>query len=242
MNQIQEFQKMIKHSENIVFFGGAGVSTESGIPDFRSADGLFMKDSGYRYAPEQIISHSFFKQHPEIFFNYYFEHLVHKHAQPNQTHLYLAELEAHGKDVSVVTQNIDGLHQKAGSSKVYELHGSVLKNYCLKCGMEYTIDELQKDEQGVPRCPKDKAIVRPDVTLYEEQLDQQVMNQAMVAIQEADLLIVAGTSLSVYPAAGMIDWFNGNHLVMINKTPIRMIPSNTLFIQKSLADVFSNLQ
>lgn len=241
MSDIEKFQKIIDKSKKIVFFGGAGVSTESGIPDFRSAEGLFMQESDYQYAPEQIISHSFFKEHPEIFFKYYFENLVYEDAKPNSTHLYLAELETKGKDVSIVTQNIDGLHQKAGSTKVYELHGSVLKNYCLECGENYTLDELQKDEKGVPRCPKEGAIIRPDVTLYEEQLNKQVMNQALVAIRDADLLIVAGTSLSVYPAAGMIDWFDGDELVVINKTPVKIYQSNALFFQQSLADVFLKL-
>lgn len=239
--QLIQFKNQLKDSQKIVFFGGAGVSTESGIPDFRSGKGLFMKNSGYEYPPEQIVSHSFFNHHPKIFFEYYFKNLVHKNAKPNQAHFFLAELERDGKEVSIITQNIDGLHQKAGSSKVCELHGSIWRNYCLECGKKFSLEDLQKDNQGIPRCPGDGAIVRPDVTLYEEQLDQVILNKALNVIREADMLIVAGTSLSVYPAAGIVDWFNGENFVVINKTPIHIRNEDALIFQSSLSDVFSKL-
>lgn len=240
-DQIKQFKKQLTESHKIVFFGGAGVSTESGIPDFRSAQGLFMRDSGYEYSPEQIVSHSFFENHPKVFFDYYFKNLVHEKAKPNQAHMFLAELEKDGKEISVVTQNIDGLHQKAGSSTVYELHGSILKNHCLKCGRKFTLAEITKDSEGIPRCPEDGAIVRPDVTLYEEQLDETVLNKALSCIQTAEMLIVAGTSLSVYPAAGMIDWFNGENFIVVNKTPVHIRKDDALIFQGSLSSVFSKL-
>lgn len=239
--QINKFQEIIDSSERIAFFGGAGVSTESGIPDFRSAEGLFMQESGYNVAPEQIISRSFFNQHPETFFKYYFENLVHLDAKPNQTHQFLAELEKEGKQVDVITQNIDGLHQKAGSTRVHELHGSVERNTCMKCGKFFTLEALQKDENGIPRCPHDGGVVKPDVTLYEEQLDEKVIEQAYQAIQQAECLIVAGTSLSVYPAAGMIHWFNGEHFVVINQTPVDITHLNALVFQNRLSEVFTAL-
>lgn len=235
----EQLKKLVEESQKIVFFGGAGVSTESGIPDFRSADGLFMKESGFHYSPQEIVSYSFFKQHPAIFFEYYFTHLVHTEAKPNVTHQCLAKWEKQGKQVEVITQNIDGLHQKAGSLNVHELHGSIWRNTCITCGTTYALQELVKDGEGVPRCSKDGGIIKPDVTLYQEPLDELVIQQAYHAMQEADLLIVAGTSLAVYPAAGMIDWFNGNNVVVINKTPIEVSIKDALVFEEELTKVFS---
>lgn len=239
--KITQFKQQVENSQRIVFFGGAGVSTESGIPDFRSAKGLFMQESGYEYAPEQIVSHSFFEQHPKVFFDYYFDHLVYKEAKPNQTHNFLAELEEAGKEVAVVTQNIDGLHQKAGSSTVYELHGSIWNNHCIECGAFFPLEKLEKDGEGIPRCPYDGAIVKPDVTLYGEALNETTVTQALKAISQADLFIIAGTSLSVYPAAGLVDWFNGKYFTVINQSPVRIQRKNALIFQMSLENVFKEM-
>src|SRR5699024_5339820 len=176
--KIDQLKEQLADSQRIVFFGGAGVSTESGIPDFRSSEGLYMKDSGTRVAAEQMISHSFYKRYPKEFFKYYFENLVFEDAKPNKAHLFLKELEDQGKEISIVTQNIDGLHQKAGSSVVHELHGSTLRNYCTKCHHPYGISELELDHEGIPRCPKDGAIVRPDIVLYAVGLDQNEIGRA----------------------------------------------------------------
>ncbi|MGF3075849.1 NAD-dependent protein deacylase [Facklamia sp. P12955] len=237
-NQIKEFAQIIQKSRKIVFFGGAGVSTASGIPDFRSADGLFMQETNYQYSAEEIISHSFYKQHPQIFFEYYFEHLVYPEIQPNLAHFFLKELENKGKEVTVVTQNIDGLHQKAGSSRVLELHGSVLNNFCTQCGSYYALDQLEKDAQGIPRCPKDQAIIKPDVVLYEESLNEETINQSIQAISQADLMIIAGTSLNVYPAASFIHYFRGNSQVIINQTPILISKPNALIFEDKIEAVF----
>ena len=208
---------IISESENIVFFGGAGVSTESGIPDFRSVDGLY--NQKYDYPPEEILSHSFFERHTEYFYNFYREKMLFLDAQPNTAHLKLAELEKAGKLSAVITQNIDGLHQKAGSSKVFELHGSVHRNYCQRCGRQYDA-EFIKNSTGIPRC-ECGGLIKPDVVLYEEGLDNDTIEGAVNAIAKADCLIVAGTSLNVYPAAGFIRYFQGKHFVLINlnKTP-----------------------
>ncbi len=240
IDQIKQFKEQLKNSQKIVFFGGAGVSTASGIPDFRSSKGLYMQESGTRFSAEEMISHSFYKRNPKAFFDYYFEHLVFESAEPNDAHYFLAELEKKGKAVHIVTQNIDGLHQKAGSSIVHELHGTTLKNYCEKCATEYTLPELKKDKDGIPRCQKDGGIVRPAIVLYEEGLDQSVVQAAIEAIQSADMLIIAGTSLVVYPAAGLIRYFSGDYLVAINKTPIQ-VPTNTLVFEDSLSSIFSQL-
>ncbi|MBQ0059406.1 MAG: NAD-dependent protein deacylase [Lachnospiraceae bacterium] len=214
--QIREFQRIVDDSKRIVFFGGAGVSTESGIPDFRSVDGLY--NQSYDYPPETIISHSFFKAKPEEFWRFYKEKMLITDALPNKAHLKLAELEAAGKLTAVVTQNIDGLHQRAGSKRVYELHGSVLRNYCMECGAFYDGDYVKADEGILPICPKCGGMIKPDVVLYEEGLDNDVINGAVNAIRKADCLIIGGTSLVVYPAAGLIDYFSGKYLVVINKT------------------------
>jgi len=239
-NKIEELKAQLADSQKIVFFGGAGVSTESGIPDFRSSKGLYMQESGTHVSAEEMISHTFYKRYPKQFFQYYFENLVFEDAEPNDAHIFLKDLEDQGKEVSIVTQNIDGLHQKAGSSVVHELHGSTLRNYCTKCLLHYEIDELELDEDGIPRCPRDGAIVRPDIVLYEEGLDQNVVQQAIEDIQAADMLMIAGTSLVVYPAAGLINYFNGEHLVAINKSPIQ-VPAHTLVFEDAISNVFSKL-
>lgn len=210
-----DLQSMIDESSRIVFFGGAGVSTESGIPDFRSADGLYSQK--YRYPPEQIISHSFFMRDPEEFYRFYRDRMIYPEAKPNAAHLKLAELERAGKLTAVITQNIDGLHSAAGSQNVIELHGSVHRNHCMKCGKPFGLEYILS-VPGVPRC-NCGGIVKPDVVLYEEPLDEDCINRAINAISEADMLIIGGTSLAVQPAAGLIRFFNGRRLAVINKTP-----------------------
>lgn len=213
MSTIQQLQNIIDHSKRIVFFGGAGVSTESGIPDFRSVDGLY--NQKYDYPPEQILSHTFFMHNTEEFYRFYRDKMLCLDKKPNKAHFKLAELENAGKLTAVVTQNIDGLHQSAGSKKVYELHGSVLRNYCMKCGKFYSAEYI-KDSTGIPRC-ECGGIIKPDVVLYEEGLDDSTVSGALSAIQSADTLIIAGTSLTVYPAAGFIRYFNGDNIVLINR-------------------------
>ena len=212
--EIAKLQEIIDDSENIVFFGGAGVSTESGIPDFRSADGIYHQQ--YRYSPEQIVSHSFFVRNTEAFYEFYKDKMMFLEAKPNAAHLKLAQLEAEGKLKAVITQNIDGLHQAAGSKTVWELHGSIHRNYCQKCGKFYDASYV-KYADGVPRC-ECGCLIKPDVVLYEEGLDSGVIDHSIRAIREADTLIIGGTSLVVYPAAGFIDYFHGKHLVVINKS------------------------
>ena len=212
---LQRLQKMVSASHKIVFFGGAGVSTESGIPDFRSVDGLYHQK--YEYPPEEILSRSFFERRPEEFFRFYRDKMLCSGAQPNAAHLKLAELEAAGRLLGVVTQNIDGLHQAAGSRTVWELHGSVLRNRCMKCRREYPLAAVE-ESSGVPRCACG-GIIKPDVVLYEEPLDGDTIDGALRAIARADMLIIGGTSLTVYPAAGLIDAYRGRRLVVINRTP-----------------------
>ena len=207
-------QKMVNDCSRIVFFGGAGVSTESGIPDFRSVDGLY--NQKYDYPPETILSHTFFMKRPEAFFRFYRDKMLPLDAKPNKAHLTLAEWEKEGKLLAVVTQNIDGLHQAAGSKKVYELHGSVHRNYCMKCGKFFPPEYIRDSKDEIPVCPCGGRI-KPDVVLYEEGLDNDVVSGAVHAIAQADLLIVAGTSLTVYPAAGLVRYFRGKHLVLINR-------------------------
>lgn len=235
---IKTLQQWIDESQRIVFFGGAGVSTESGIPDFRSVDGLY--NQSYAYPPETILSHSFFAQNPEEFYRFYREKMLIRGAKPNPAHLKLAELEQAGKLTAVVTQNIDGLHQAAGSQTVYELHGSTLRNYCMKCKTKYPVDFLC-DTTGVPRCPVCGGIVRPDVVLYEEGLDADVLSGAIHAIQQADMLIIGGTSLVVYPAAGLINYYNGHKLVLINKSATGMDSRADLAIHAPIGEVFSQI-
>ena len=216
MTPLEQLQQWIKESRNIVFFGGAGVSTESGIPDFRSVDGLY--NQRYRQPPETILSHTYFEGHTGDFYRFYRDKMICLDAKPNAAHLKLAELERAGKLRAVVTQNIDGLHQLAGSQAVYELHGSVHRNYCTKCRAFYGVDFIQAGE-GVPLCPVCGGVVKPDVVLYEEGLDQDTVEGAVRAIAGADVLIVGGTSLVVYPAAGLINYYRGNRLVLINRDP-----------------------
>lgn len=216
----ERLKKVIEKSSNIVFFGGAGVSTESNIPDFRSESGLYHAKQAYGYSPEEMLSHDFYMNNNEMFYKYYKENLIYENAQPNKAHLALAKLEAEGKLKAVITQNIDGLHQKAGSNTVYELHGSVLRNYCEKCGKPYDLSYIMDEENcknGVPYCSCGGRI-KPDVVLYGEMLDENCISGAVAAIQRADTLIIGGTSLAVYPAAGLINYFGGDTLVLINKT------------------------
>ncbi len=226
-------KKWVDESSNIVFFGGAGVSTESGIPDFRSVDGLY--NMKYKYPPEEIISHHFFMQQPEEFWRFYRDKLLLKGVRPNKAHLALAHLEDIGKLSAVVTQNIDGLHQAAGSKRVYELHGSVLRNYCMRCGKSYSIEQIEKME-NVPKCECGGKI-KPDVVLYEESLDDDQIRGAVDAISKADMLIIGGTSLVVYPAAGLVHYYRGKKLVLINKSATPMDKDADLVITDSIGAV-----
>lgn len=235
--KIEKLSEIIDNSDNIVFFGGAGVSTESGIPDFRSADGLY--NQKYKFPPETIISHSFFVRKPEEFYEFYKDRMIYSDAKPNVTHKFLAELEAKGKLKAVITQNIDGLHQLAGSRNVIELHGSVLRNYCMTCGKFYGVDAVTGCK-GVPRC-ECGGMIKPDVVLYEEQLDEDAIEKTIRALEEADVLIVGGTSLSVYPAAGFIRAFNGSSLVLINKSATSYDANADLLIQAGLGEVFGKI-
>lgn len=237
MDKIGQLKEIIDKSQNIVFFGGAGVSTESGIPDFRSADGLYSQK--YAYPPEEIVSHTFFTYRTKEFFDFYRDRMLYLSASPNPAHLYLAKLERQGKLKAVVTQNIDGLHQAAGSKNVFELHGSVLRNYCMRCGKFYPAEYI-KNSVGVPKCSCGGTI-KPDVVLYEEGLDNRVISGAIRAISEADALIIGGTSLVVYPAAGFIDYFRGKELVIINKSQTGREDRAALVINDSIGKVFSAL-
>lgn len=239
----ERLKKIVDESKRIVFFGGAGVSTESNIPDFRSEAGLYAAREVYGYAPETILSHTFFVQQTKLFYDYYKKNLIHTEAEPNKAHKALAKLEAEGKLTSVVTQNIDGLHQKAGSKKVRELHGSIMRNYCTKChasyDLEYMLDpeNCDGDKYGIPHCKKCGAVVKPDVVLYEEPLDYSTCEQALEDIQNADCMIIGGTSLTVYPAAGYVRDFRGKHLVLINKTPTQYDDRADLVIADSIGKV-----
>lgn len=213
---IKRLSKILDDSKNIVFFGGAGMSTESGIPDFRSQNGLYKADDGYRYSPEVMLSNSFFKAHQKEFFKFYTDKMIYINAKPNLGHYALVKLEKMGKLKAIITQNIDGLHQLAGSKNVYELHGSIYRNYCTKCGTFYDLDFILKNND-VPKCPLCGGTVKPDVVLYEEGLDDDVMRESVMAISKADTLIIGGTSLVVYPAAGLINYFRGKNLILINK-------------------------
>lgn len=235
--KIAQFKQWIDNSDNVVFFGGAGVSTESGIPDFRSVDGLY--NQSYDYPPETILSHTFYIRKPEEFFRFYRDKMLFPDAEPSMPHIKLAELEQCGKLKGVITQNIDGLHQKAGSRHVIELHGSVLRNYCERCGEFYGLDTIINSE-GVPTC-KCGGRIKPDVVLYEEGLDENNINEAARLIKEADILVVGGTSLGVYPAAGLIDYYRGDKLVLINKSSTPYDKKANLLIQDSLGKVFSAL-
>ena len=231
----QKLKEWIDQGSNIVFFGGAGVSTESGIPDFRSVDGLY--NQKYTYPPEMIISHSFYVKNPEEFYRFYKDRMIFSEAEPNGAHKALAKLEREGKLKAVITQNIDGLHQAAGSREVLELHGSIHRNYCTRCGEFYDLDYVKKSE-GVPRCACG-GIIKPDVVLYEEGLDQRLLQKAVAYIARADVLIVGGTSLVVYPAAGLIDYYRGNKLVLINRSATSRDSQADLVINDSIGQVLA---
>lgn len=237
MEQIEKLKQIIDQTDNIVFFGGAGVSTESGIPDFRSVDGLY--NQKYDYPPETILSHTFYRQKPEEFFRFYRDKMLCLDAKPNAAHLKLAEWEREGKLKAVITQNIDGLHQAAGSKNVLELHGSVLRNYCERCGKFYDVQAVV-ESKGVPTC-ECGGRVKPDVVLYEEGLNQKTLKDAIYFISYADVLIIGGTSLAVYPAAGLIDYYQGNKLVLINKTPTPRDATADLVVSGSIGEIFSSL-
>ena len=236
--ELETLKKWIDNSDNIVFFGGAGVSTESGIPDFRSVDGLYNQQ--YDYPPETILSHTFFRRSTEEFYRFYRAKMLALDAKPNAAHKKLAQWEQEGKLKAVVTQNIDGLHQAAGSKMVYELHGSVHRNYCQKCGAFYDA-RYMLESKGIPKCEKCGGIIKPDVVLYEEGLDDATMRGAIRAISHADVLIIGGTSLTVYPAAGLIDYYNGNKLVLINKSVTPMDSRADLLLQGPIGEIFSQL-
>ena len=235
--EMETLRQWIAESDNIVFFGGAGVSTESGIPDFRSVDGLYHQQ--YRYPPETIISHSFFERDPEEFYRFYRDKLVVRGAQPNRAHLRLAELEKEGKLKAVITQNIDGLHQAAGSQRVIELHGSTLRCYCARCGKPYPVEAVN-DSTGVPRCDCG-GVIRPDVVLYEEGLEEQNIMDAVHYIRQADVLIIGGTSLVVYPAASLINYYRGHKLVLINLSETPRDEDADLVVRGKIGEVFSQV-
>ena len=237
-NKIKRLQEMIDDSKRIVFFGGAGVSTESDIPDFRSADGLYQEK--YIYPPEQVVSHTFFVRKTEMFYEFYKDKMMFLDAKPNKAHLKLAELEQAGKLTAVITQNIDGLHQMAGSRNVLELHGSIHRNYCQRCG-KFFDGRYVKESEGIPRCDCG-GIVKPDVVLYEESLDGRTIQQAVQAISQADMLIIGGTSLVVYPAAGFIDYFRGKYLVVLNKSATSRDSQADLCIQESIGKVLEKIE
>lgn len=236
--KVEQLKQIVADSNNIVFFGGAGVSTESGIPDFRSVDGLY--NQKYKYPPEVMVSHSFFRQHTEEFFEFYKNKMIALDAKPNAAHKKLAQLEQDGKVKAVITQNIDGLHYAAGSKEVLELHGSVHRNYCEQCGKFYPVEYIV-ESKGVPRCEACGAIVKPDVVLYEEGLDYETMQKAVQYIRDAEVLIIGGTSLAVYPAAGFIDYFRGRHLVVINMDRTAKDVHAELLIQERIGEVFERL-
>lgn len=243
-NSIDKLANMIKNSRNIVFFGGAGVSTESGIPDFRSKDGLYNQHDVQfdQYSPEYLLSHSCLYQHPDVFYEFYRQKLDTASIVPNAAHYFLAKLEKSGKLKAIITQNIDGLHQKAGSQQVYEIHGSTCRNYCERCHKQYSQDYIFKSKESIPHCTCG-GMIRPDVTLYEEALPQEAVYQAVKALRNADMLIIGGTSLTVYPAASYISEFHGKHLVVINRDPLTMkLSENDLEINDSIGKVFSEVE
>lgn len=245
----EKLKKIIDESREVAFFGGAGVSTESGMPDFRSENGLYQAIQEYGRSPEEMLSYTFFRDHMDTFYSYYKNNIIHREVKPNRAHLALAKLEAQGKLSAVITQNIDGLHQMAGSKNVLELHGSVMRNYCMKCNTFYDLDYIMDDENcmdssgmktGIPHCKKCGGIVKPDVVLYEEALDQGIIESSVDAISRADTLIVGGTSLVVYPAAGLINYFRGKVLVLINKSKTQYDGKATLVINDSIGKVLGD--
>lgn len=239
MDKIKRLQEMIDECSDIVFFGGAGVSTESNIPDFRSTDGLY--NQRYRYKPEYMLCHDFFMSNTEEFYNFYREKMIFTSALPNKAHLKLAELENAGKLSAVITQNIDNLHSLAGSKQVYELHGSVYRNYCMKCGKFYDVTAVT-ESSGIPRCSECGGIIKPDVVLYQEPLDDSTLKGAAIAISRADMMIIGGTSLNVYPAAGMVKFFDGKYLVLINKSPTSCDSNADLVINDSIGKVLDQIK
>jgi NAD-dependent deacetylase len=237
---MEDLREILSASDRIVFFGGAGVSTESGIPDFRSEQGIYRTSTHYGYPPEEIISHTFFMKNPEIFYDFYKSTMIYQKARPNKAHLALARLEQSGKLNAVITQNIDGLHQMAGSKVVYELHGTIHKNHCVDCSKFFGLDAIMEAKE-IPRCDVCGGIIKPDVVLYEEGLDAQTINQSIRAIEAADVLIVGGTSLNVYPAAGFIQYFKGNRLVLINQSETPYDSRADLLIREPIGEVLGGL-
>ena len=240
-NQYEELKKMINDAHSIVVFTGAGISVPSGIPDFRSADGIYNQKTKIKASPEEIISHSFFMSNTEDFYDFYKEKMCYPKAQPNAAHKYFADLEKKGKNVIVVTQNIDGLHQKAGSKYVYELHGTIHQNFCMKCGRLFGLDYVM-NSKGVPHCDKCGGIVKPNVVLYEEGLDEDTIQRSISAIMTCDLLIIIGTSLRVYPAAGFIRYFRGRYLVVINKDSTSYDSNCDLVFNEDVVNVINNIK
>lgn len=236
----ENLKSAVSSSNNIVFFGGAGVSTESNIPDFRSEAGLYKTKNNFSYRPEVMLSHSFFTSHPEDFFDFYRTKMVYKEAKPNDAHYALAELEKRGKLKAIITQNIDGLHQMAGSKNVLELHGSIHRNHCTKCGKFFDLNYVL-NSKNIPKCDYCGGIIKPDVVLYEESLNMDVLNKSVQYIKDADILIVGGTSLVVYPAAGLIDYFNGSHLILINKSSTQYDNRADIVVHDSIGKVLKNV-
>lgn len=234
--EMESFVNMLKESKKIVFFGGAGVSTESGIPDFRSEQGIYNTVHSYGCPPEEILSHTYFMRNTKTFYDFYRTTMVYRDAQPNEAHKALAKLEAFGKLTAVVTQNIDGLHQAAGSKAVYEVHGSIHRNYCMKCGKAFSLDAVMS-MAGIPHCDQCGGVIKPDVVLYEESLDERTINKSIQAIEDADMLIVGGTSLNVYPAASFVSYYNGQRLVLINKSTTPYDKYANLLIHDSIGKV-----
>ena len=241
MTDIERLKEAIKESNKIVIFSGAGLSTNSGIPDFRSADGLYNQETNINIRPEEIISHTFFVNNPDYFFNFYFDKMVYLDAKPNLAHNYFAKLEKEGKVLAVVTQNIDNLHQLAGSKNVIELHGSTERNYCMKCHKYYSLKEVYNEKHMIPHCSCG-GIIKPDVVLYEENLDGDAINKALDAISNADMLIVVGTSLTVYPAAGFVRYFRGKNLVLLNKSETYYDKEATIAIHDDIKNVIEELE
>ena len=241
MDKIEQLTTWLQQSQRIVFFGGAGTSTESGIPDFRSAQGLYSENGKRGYSPEEMLSRSFFEKETELFFEFYRSKLIHPQAKPNPVHNVLALLEKQGKLLSIITQNIDGLHQMAGNQKVLELHGSIHRNYCTTCRHFYTLDDVLA-QSGVPRCPIDQGVIRPDVVLYGESLNQDVLEQTVEVLSQADLLLIGGTSLTVYPAAGLVSYFRGQHTVLLNASPTGHDRHADLLITDPMGSVMEQVQ
>lgn len=238
---LETLKEMIEGSSNIVFFGGAGVSTESNIPDFRSEKGIYKTKNNYSYPPEIMLSYSFFEEHPENFFQFYRDKMIFKDAKPNDAHYALAELENRGKLKAIITQNIDGLHQAAGSKNVLEIHGSIHRNHCMKCGKRFDLDYLVKSSSTVPKCDACGGTVRPDVVLYEEALDTDIVDKAIDCVENADMLIVGGTSLVVYPAASLINYYHGHKLVLINRSSTPYDGRADLSIHESIGEVLKSV-